>query len=139
MTKTPTEFSNHSTSSRAEPGDAVVHAGEDVTVTVGDVGGLLRRRRRPGIPESDRETVFETGYTTSDDGTGFGLEIVEAVATAHGWDVRVTDAAGGGGSVHRGRRARLSHARPSRRHPTRHASLLSAVATLKGAPDDVSV
>jgi len=40
--------------------------------------------------------VFETGYTTSDDGTGFGLEIVEAVATAHGWDVRVTDAAGGG-------------------------------------------
>jgi len=32
--------------------------------------------------------VFETGYTTSDDGTGFGLEIVEAVATAHGWDVR---------------------------------------------------
>ena len=92
-----TEFSNHSTSSRAEPGDAVVHAGEDVTVTVGDVeGGFYVADDGRGIPESDRETVFETGYTTSDDGTGFGLEIVEAVATAHGWDVRVTDAAGGG-------------------------------------------
>ena len=97
-----------STGSRAEPGDsvehgrsrdgdAVEHAGEDVTVTVGDVeGGFYVADDGRGIPESDRETVFETGYTTSDDGTGFGLEIVEAVASAHGWDVRVTDAAGGG-------------------------------------------
>ena len=82
---------------RSRDGDAVEHAGEDVTVTVGDVeGGFYVADDGRGIPESDRETVFETGYTTSDDGTGFGLEIVEAVASAHGWDVRVTDAAGGG-------------------------------------------
>jgi signal transduction histidine kinase len=75
----------------------VEHAGEDVTVTVGDLdGGFYVADDGPGIPESDRERVFETGYSTSDGGTGFGLEIVATVATAHGWDVRVTDAADGG-------------------------------------------
>ncbi|WP_144924077.1 two-component system sensor histidine kinase NtrB [Halorubrum salsamenti] len=77
--------------------NAVEHAGDDVTVTVGGVdGGFYVADDGPGIPESDRETVFETGYSTNEDGTGFGLEIVETVAAAHGWDVRVTDAAGGG-------------------------------------------
>jgi PAS domain S-box-containing protein len=86
-----------STSSQAEPGDSVEHAGEDITVTVGDLdGGFYVADDGPGIPESDRERVFETGYSTSDGGTGFGLEIVATVATAHGWDVRVTDAADGG-------------------------------------------
>jgi len=92
-----TEFSNHSTSSRAEPGDSVEHAGEGVTVTVGDVdGGFYVADDGPGIPEADREAVFEAGYTTNDEGTGFGLEIVEAVAAAHGWDVEVTESESGG-------------------------------------------
>jgi len=50
----------------------------------------------PGIPEADRGDVFESGYTTSDDGTGFGLAIVERVSDAHGWTVDVTDAESGG-------------------------------------------
>jgi PAS domain S-box-containing protein len=92
-----TEFSNHSTGSRTEPGDAVEQAGEDVTITVGDVdGGFYVADDGPGIPEGEREAVFEAGYSTNDDGTGFGLEIVEAVAVAHGWDVRVTEGADGG-------------------------------------------
>ena len=49
-----------------------------------------------GIPESDRESVFETGYTTDDDGTGFGLAIVRRIAEAHGWTVTVTEGADGG-------------------------------------------
>jgi len=77
--------------------NAVEHAGADVTVTVGDVdGGFYVADDGPGIPEDERESVFEAGYTTNDEGTGFGLEIVEAVATAHGWDVRVTESADGG-------------------------------------------
>ncbi|MDZ5812030.1 ATP-binding protein [Halorubrum sp. AD140] len=77
--------------------NAVEHAGEDVTVTVGDVdGGFFVADDGPGIPAADREVVFETGYSTGEDGTGFGLAIVESVAVAHGWDVRVTDADGGG-------------------------------------------
>ena len=41
-------------------------------------------------------TVFDPGYTTNDDGTGFGLAIVDQIATAHGWEIRATDADGGG-------------------------------------------
>ncbi|WP_144799616.1 two-component system sensor histidine kinase NtrB [Halorubrum depositum] len=77
--------------------NAVEHAGDDATVTVGDLdGGFYVSDDGPGIPEADREAVFEAGFTTNDGGTGFGLEIVEAVAAAHGWDVRVTDGADGG-------------------------------------------
>ncbi|MDS0280606.1 ATP-binding protein [Haloarcula onubensis] len=49
-----------------------------------------------GIPESERDTVFESGYSTQDTGTGFGLSIVEDVAQAHGWTVEVTAAESGG-------------------------------------------
>ncbi len=77
--------------------NAIDHAGEGVTVTVGDVeGGFFVADDGTGIPESERETVFETGYSTAERGTGFGLSIVEGVADAHGWTVRVTDAADGG-------------------------------------------
>ena len=44
----------------------------------------------------ERERVFEAGYTTGEDGTGFGLSIVERVAEAHDWDVGVTESADGG-------------------------------------------
>jgi signal transduction histidine kinase len=40
--------------------------------------------------------VFEAGYSTTEDGTGFGLNIVKQVADTHGWNVRVTDGSDGG-------------------------------------------
>ncbi|WP_245902745.1 ATP-binding protein [Salinigranum rubrum] len=40
--------------------------------------------------------MFEAGYSTNPDGTGFGLSIVREIAEAHGWDVRLTEADGGG-------------------------------------------
>jgi signal transduction histidine kinase len=40
--------------------------------------------------------VLEAGYTTADDGTGFGLDIVQSVAAAHGWRVAVTEGTSGG-------------------------------------------
>ena len=49
-----------------------------------------------GIPADDRETVFESGYTTSEAGSGFGLAIVREIASAHGWAVRVTESSAGG-------------------------------------------
>lgn len=49
-----------------------------------------------GIPAADRESVFEAGYSSHPDGTGFGLRIVDQVATAHGWDVRVEESPAGG-------------------------------------------
>ncbi|GGK65454.1 hybrid sensor histidine kinase/response regulator [Haloarcula sebkhae] len=77
--------------------NAVEHAGPDVTVTVGAVAdGFYVADDGPGIPEDDRETVFKAGYSTSTEGTGFGLSIARQVVEAHGWDISVHDSANGG-------------------------------------------
>jgi len=49
-----------------------------------------------GIPESERERVFETGYSTNHDGTGFGLGIVNQIVNAHGWQILATESESGG-------------------------------------------
>ena len=88
-----------STGNRTVSDDSVEHAGPDVTVTVGvrpDGRGFYVADDGPGIPEAEREAVFDPGYTTSESGTGFGLSIVSEIATAHGWTVSVTEADGGG-------------------------------------------
>jgi PAS domain S-box-containing protein len=77
--------------------NAVEHGSDDVTVTVGSIpGGIYVEDDGPGVPEGLREEVFRAGYSTRHNGTGFGLSIVEQVVESHGWDVRVTDASGGG-------------------------------------------
>ena len=50
----------------------------------------------PGIPADEREQVFEHGYSTDSDGTGFGLSIVQSIAEAHGWSVTATESESGG-------------------------------------------
>ncbi|WP_336002151.1 histidine kinase N-terminal 7TM domain-containing protein [Halorientalis halophila] len=71
--------------------------GDDVTVTVGTLrDGFYVEDDGPGIPEDQQSEVLDQGFTTSENGTGFGLAIVETVADAHGWDVTVTDAPTGG-------------------------------------------
>ncbi|MFC5136526.1 MULTISPECIES: sensor histidine kinase [Haloferacaceae] len=79
--------------------NAVEHGGTDVTVRIGvlaDGSGFYVADDGPGIPESERERVFETGHTTNEEGTGFGLAIVAEIASAHGWDVTVTEGFEGG-------------------------------------------
>jgi len=77
--------------------NAIEHGGDDVTVSVGPMdGGFYVADTGPGIPEDDREEVFEPGYSTNEEGTGFGLRIVEQVADAHGWEVTVTESEQGG-------------------------------------------
>ncbi|QSW99398.1 histidine kinase N-terminal 7TM domain-containing protein [Haloterrigena alkaliphila] len=49
-----------------------------------------------GIPADQRERVFEDGYSTGDEGTGFGLSIVQQIAAAHGWSVTATESEAGG-------------------------------------------
>jgi signal transduction histidine kinase len=61
----------------------------------GSVTGFYVADDGPGIPEDDRERVFEPGHTTGG-GTGFGLPIVARIAEAHGWSVTVTDSETGG-------------------------------------------
>jgi len=77
--------------------DAVAHGGPDVTVTVGALSeGFYVADDGPGIPRDERDQVFDSGYTTSDDGTGFGLRIVRDILDAHGWDITVTESDDGG-------------------------------------------
>jgi PAS domain S-box-containing protein len=78
-------------------GDSV---GEHLVVTVEPLGpgrdGFMVADNGTGIPPERRELVFQKAYSTSDDGTGFGLRIVQRIAEAHGWDITVTDSAAGG-------------------------------------------
>ena len=77
--------------------NAVEHGGEDVTVVVGDLDdGFYVEDDGPGVPPEDRDRVFETGYSTAPDGTGFGLSIVRDVVEAHGWDLRLVEGDEGG-------------------------------------------
>ena len=90
-----------STGSRPEADDrtGVSRDGAGVTVRVGtldDASGFFVEDDGPGVPEAERDAVFDSGYSTSDTGTGFGLAIVEGIAEAHGWTVTLTESDDGG-------------------------------------------
>jgi PAS domain S-box-containing protein len=77
--------------------NAVNHGGGEVTVTVGELAdGFYVADGGAGIPDEERDDIFEAGYSTADDGTGFGLAIVKDIVEAHGWEIRVTDSETGG-------------------------------------------
>ena len=86
-----------STSNRSQTDDSVEHGGAGVSVTVGELDdGFYVADDGPGIPASDRTAVFETGYSTAENGTGFGLSIVRRIVEAHGWNIEVVDGTSGG-------------------------------------------
>ncbi|MCU4740677.1 ATP-binding protein [Natronoglomus mannanivorans] len=87
--------------------NAVEHGGETAIVTVtvepltdddgrGTTVGFALEDDGPGIDPDDRETVFESGYTTSEEGTGFGLAIVEQIVEAHDWEIDVGEGTNSG-------------------------------------------
>ena len=68
-----------------------------VTVRVGDLeDGFYVADDGPGIPADVRDDLFEPGRSGTEGNTGFGLAIVEEIATAHGWTVTATDSDAGG-------------------------------------------
>ena len=75
--------------------------GDEVELRVEDDG--------PGVPEEERERILELFFTTRARGTGLGPAIVRRVAEAHGGEVTVETAAGGGASF----RVRLPRAASS--------------------------
>lgn len=77
--------------------NAIEHGDESVTITLGELEtGFYVEDDGPGIPAESREEVFNTGYSTSSEGSGFGLRIVKQVVDAHGWEITVTEGEQGG-------------------------------------------
>ncbi|MFC6757733.1 MULTISPECIES: histidine kinase N-terminal 7TM domain-containing protein [Haloarcula] len=83
--------------------NAADHNDRPVTVRVGTFEtdgrgtiGLFVEDDGAGVPAEADADLFEHGYTTREDGTGFGLSIVAEVVESHGWSVRATDSATGG-------------------------------------------
>jgi signal transduction histidine kinase len=79
--------------------NAVEHVGPETEVCVGSLeegNGFYVEDDGPGIPESEREQVLQTGYSNLDDGTGFGLNIVERIAEVHDWSLTLTESSMGG-------------------------------------------
>jgi signal transduction histidine kinase len=62
--------------------------GDGVSLSVRDTG--------PGIPDSEREKIFELFYTTKQHGTGIGLPLAQQIVAAHGGEMRCTSAPGAG-------------------------------------------
>jgi signal transduction histidine kinase len=78
--------------------NAVEHGGRAVTVTVSNLeskNGFYVEDDGAGPPKGNHTRILEPGYTT-DEGTGLGLNIVEQIANAHGWDVSVSEGRAGG-------------------------------------------
>ena len=60
---------------------------EQIEVSVSDNG--------PGIPEENRERIFDPFFSTSKNGTGLGLAIAKRIVTAHKGTIHVTSVPGG--------------------------------------------
>lgn len=79
--------------------NVVEHAGPASHVRVGPLQsgfGFYVGDDGPGIPEDQREAVFEPNVSSSTDGSGLGLFIVETIVTAHGWTIEIEQSEKGG-------------------------------------------
>jgi signal transduction histidine kinase len=80
------------------------YGGEALAVTLKRRGAVVECRvcdRGPGVPESDRERIFEPffrlpGHAEQAGGVGLGLSLVRQIARAHGGEVRCEAREGGG-------------------------------------------
>lgn len=76
--------------------NSVEHGG-DVSVAVSsleDETGFCITDDGAGIPSESADDVFDRGFSSSAEGTGFGLATVESIAETHGWEVQVGEADG---------------------------------------------
>ena len=77
--------------------NAVDHAGDNVSIRVGDLSdGFFIEDDGRGIDPAVADSLFEPGESGAGGNTGFGLAIVQEIATAHGWTVEPTSGEDGG-------------------------------------------
>jgi PAS domain S-box-containing protein len=77
--------------------NAIDH-GDATEIRVGllDEDGFYIEDDGCGIPASERDVIFDAGYSTSEEGTGYGLHIVRSLVEMHGWTISVTEGEDGG-------------------------------------------
>lgn len=84
--------------------NALEHAGTDVTVSVGPLEstdmttGFFVEDDGPGIPETERDDVFESGFSqhSTPENVGIGLSIVKGAVNAHDWGIELIESDSGG-------------------------------------------
>lgn len=72
--------------------NAFEHNDSPITVSVGDLTnyqGFYIEDDGRGIPADQHDQLFDYGFTTVDEGNGFGLAIVKHVVDVHGWSIEV--------------------------------------------------
>ncbi|WP_257299286.1 histidine kinase N-terminal 7TM domain-containing protein [Haloarchaeobius sp. FL176] len=85
--------------------NSVEHGSPDhdtaLTVSVGALDdGFYVADDGVGVPDAVRDDLFEMGVSADEDGTGFGLAIVDRTARDHGWTVELAEADGARFEVH---------------------------------------
>ncbi|SMO77132.1 PAS domain-containing protein [Halorubrum cibi] len=90
-----------STGSRTASGDSVEYGSTDspadsgndaLTVVVSATDrGIVVADDGPGISPEHRPDVFDSGFTTRTNGTGYGLDIVREIVDSHGWEIDVVE------------------------------------------------
>ena len=78
----------HAVDKHGEIHIAIAADGRGVAITFTDSG--------PGIPEADREMIFEPLYTTKPDGTGLGLPVARDILQALGGSLTLVWPSAGG-------------------------------------------
>lgn len=77
--------------------EANVGPAGEITIRVGPLeDGFFIEDDGHGIDPDNCDRVFEPGFSTREDGTGFGLAIVRQIAEAHGWSVAAVESDTGG-------------------------------------------
>ncbi|WP_049985860.1 ATP-binding response regulator [Halobellus rufus] len=77
--------------------NAIDH-GDATTIRVGRVGddGIFIADDGAGVPESQRDSVFESGMSTQQNSPGFGLSIVVGIVRNHHWKIDLVESTAGG-------------------------------------------
>ena len=79
--------------------NAIDHGPSDVHIQVGataDGAGFFVADDGPGMTPDVKAQALEPGFSTAENGTGYGLALVEQIADAHGWTIRLADSDRGG-------------------------------------------
>ncbi len=74
-----------------EDGRVVVRARRERKIAILEVSD-----NGPGVPQEDRDRVFDPYFTTKTDGTGLGLPIVKKVVLEHEGDIECVASETGG-------------------------------------------